>query len=68
MGPGFGYNVNPTKSWLVTKSSCYDVAVSQFSDSGVNVTFFRFSITVQSLSIIDILTPGLGAGLVYPWQ
>ena len=38
VGPGFGYNVNPTKSWLVTKSSCYDVAVSQFSDSGVNVT------------------------------
>ena len=38
VGPGFCYNVNPTKSWLVTKSSCYDVAVSQFSDSGVNVT------------------------------
>ena len=37
VGPGFGYNVNPTKSWLVTKSSCYDVAVLQFSDSGVNV-------------------------------
>ena len=40
VGPGFDYNVNPTKSWLVTKSSCYDhdVAVLQFSDSGVNVT------------------------------
>ena len=36
MGPGFGYNVNP---WLVTKSSWYNVAVLQFSDSGVNVTF-----------------------------
>ena len=37
-GPGFGYNVNPTKSWFFTKSLCYDVAVSQFSDSGVKVT------------------------------
>ena len=37
-GPGFGYNVNSTKSWLVTKPSCYDVALSLFSDSGVNVT------------------------------
>ena len=35
VGPGFGYNVNASKTWLVTKPS---FTVSQFSGSSVNIT------------------------------
>ena len=38
VGPGFGYNVNAGKTWLVTKPSFHSFAVSQFSDSNVNIT------------------------------
>ena len=38
VGPGFGYNVNASKTWLVTKPSFHSFAVSQFSGSNVNIT------------------------------
>ena len=38
MGPGYGYNVNASKTWLVTKSSFQSSAVAQFAGTGGRVT------------------------------
>ena len=38
VGPEFGYHVNASKTWLVTKPSFHSFAVSQFSGSNVNIT------------------------------
>ena len=38
IGPDFGYFVNPTKTWLVTKERCHADALSIFDSTGVNVT------------------------------
>ena len=37
-GPGFGYFVNPVKTWLVVREHCLSAAISAFSGTGVNVT------------------------------
>ena len=37
-GPGFGYFVNPVKTWLVVREHCLSTAISAFSGTGVNVT------------------------------
>ena len=37
VGPGFGYNVNASNTWLVTKPSFHSFAVSQFSGCNVNI-------------------------------
>ena len=38
VGLGFGYNVNASKTWLVTKPSFHCFTFSQFSGSNVNIT------------------------------
>ena len=38
IGPTFGYHVNSSKTWLVTKESHYTTAVTAFQDSTVNIT------------------------------
>jgi hypothetical protein len=37
-GPGFGYFVNPNKSWLIVKESYKQLAESLFANSNVNIT------------------------------
>ena len=37
-GPKYGYYVNPSKTWLITKPQHSNEATSTFSDTGVNIT------------------------------
>ena len=37
-GKTFGYNVEPTKSWLVVKEDLHEEACEVFRDTGVNIT------------------------------
>ena len=37
-GPSYGYFVNPSKTWLVTKDLHLQNAVKTFAGSGVNIT------------------------------
>ena len=37
-GPQFGYDAEPSKSWLVVKDSLYDEAVEIFKDTAVKIT------------------------------
>ena len=38
LGPAYGYNANPSKTWLVVKPQRYSLAMEIFSDTGVNIT------------------------------
>ena len=38
IGPSFGYFVNPTKSWLITRDGLVSQASESFGDSNVNIT------------------------------
>ena len=38
LGPAYGYNANPSKTWLVVKPEHHSLAVEIFSDTGVNIT------------------------------
>ena len=37
-GPSYGYFPNPIKTWLVTKKQFYQKTVTEFTDTGVNIT------------------------------
>ena len=38
IGPKFGYNAEPTKSWLIVKEEKFDEAERVFAGTGVNIT------------------------------
>ena len=38
LGLAYGYNANPSKTWLVVKPQHYSLAVEIFSDTGDNIT------------------------------
>ena len=38
LGPTYGYHVNATKTWLISKEHCYTEASNLFEDTQVNVT------------------------------
>ncbi len=38
MAPPFGYNVNPSKTWLVVKPDYIEEAVSAFSNTNIRIT------------------------------
>ena len=37
-GPGFGYFVNPSKSWLIVKEDHLTIAKKVFDGTGINIT------------------------------
>ena len=37
-GPNFGYFLNPSKTWLVTREGCHAAGTSTFAGTGVSVT------------------------------
>ena len=38
LGPAFGYNVKPSKSWLIVKAEHLDLAKNLFDGCGVGIT------------------------------
>ena len=38
IGPMYGYNPNPSKSWLLVKEHCLEIANHLFAGQGINVT------------------------------
>ena len=38
LGPGYGYYVNASKSWLVVKEDCYDTACTLFAGTSLRIT------------------------------
>ena len=39
LGPAYGYQVNATKTWLITKEQYYETASSTFSGTQVNISY-----------------------------
>ena len=65
-GPAFGYDAEPSKSWLIVKESMYDEAVEIFSDTSVKITKRGKKHLGAAVGHIDYREEFLG-GLVADW-